>query len=72
MPAELVQIGDIDTLARTIARGLLADGKAGKLAKIGIDEVRVAIAARPESRDLSGWRAEQLETLTLRRLIESV
>jgi hypothetical protein len=33
MPAEVVQISDIRELAKTIARELLADGKAGKLAK---------------------------------------
>jgi hypothetical protein len=72
MPAEIFQIGDIDDLARTVARELLADGKAGKLAKIGIDEVRAAIAARAGTAMLDAWQAERLETKTLRCLIEGV
>ena len=69
MPAEMIQL--IDDLAKTIARELLADLKAHKIPKVGIDEVRAAIAARTTGKALDEWQTERLETLTLRRFIEA-
>jgi len=58
-------------LADRIAGELMADLKSGKLLKVGIGEVRAAILAV----DVEGFDAhtrEQLETLTLRRVIHLV
>jgi hypothetical protein len=63
-------IARLDDLAKTIARELLADCKAGNIAKIGIGEIRAAIAARTASQALRKWEIEHMETLTLRRCIE--
>ena len=54
-------------LANTIASGLLADGKAGRLSKIGIDEVEAAVDARQH-----GFPRQDLIDLTLRKLIAKV
>ena len=62
---------DLSEAANKIARKLIADGKAGKLPKIGIDEVRDAIAEEIFPEELGSSRAEQLEKLTLRKLIYS-
>jgi hypothetical protein len=59
-------------LAETIASGLMADLKATRLPKIGIEEVRAAIAAREQTKTLGRFELEQLETLTLRKLIYKV
>ncbi len=63
---------DIVSTAEEIAAKLLADGKAGKLDKIGIDEVRDAIAERLFPNTLGNHQASQLERLTLRKLINKV
>lgn len=63
---------DISEAAKVIADKLFADGKAGKLEKIGIDEVRDAIAEHTFPEVLGRVRAEQLEVLTLRKLITKV
>lgn len=63
---------DVASTAEEIATKLLADGKAGKLDKIGIDEVRDAIAERFFPKTLGRHLASQLEALTLRKLINKV
>lgn len=63
---------DISEAAKTIASKLMADAKAGKLDKIGIDEVRDAIAEHTFPETLGRVRAEQLEVLTLRKLIAKI
>lgn len=62
----------IPELAEIIASGLLSDGRAGRLAKIGIDEVEAAIDARDQGRKLKGFGREQLIQITLRKLINKV
>ncbi len=57
----------LSDLASTIAAGLLADGKAGRLSKIGIEEVEAAVDARDHS-----FSRQQLINLTLRKLISKV
>lgn len=57
----------LSDLANTIAVGLLADGKAGRLSKIGIEEVEAAVDAREHR-----FRREDLINLTLRKLIAKV
>lgn len=59
-------------LAEIIATGLLNDGKAGRLTKIGIDEVISAIDAREQGRKLGGFAREELVNLTLRKLINKM
>lgn len=59
-------------LAEIIAAGLMADGKAGRLAKIGIEDVIEAIDAREQGRKLKGFEREQFIQLTLRKLINKV
>ncbi len=59
-------------LAETIASGLMADLKARRLPKCGIEEVRAAIAAREQTKTMGKFELEQLETMTLRKLISKV
>lgn len=63
---------DIPSAASEIASKLIADGRAGKLGKIGIDEVRDAIAEYTYPEVLGSTLAERLEMLTLRKLIAKV
>lgn len=62
---------DIKRLAALIADTLFADAKAGKLTKIGIDEIRNAIAAFVTV-PLDPEAAEMLEEMTTRRVVERV
>ena len=63
---------DIPSAASEIAAKLMADGKAGKLDKIGIDEVRDAIAEHTYPEVLGRVLAERLEVTTLLKLIAKV
>lgn len=67
-----VGVADLKQTANELATGLLADGKAGKLSKIGIDEVRAAMIAWPGFKDLDDRDSDVLEELTLRALIRKV
>lgn len=60
---------DLSDAANNIARRLLAALKDGKLPSVGIDEVRDAIAEETFPEELGAFRAQQLEKLTLRKLI---
>lgn len=54
-------------LADTIVAGLLADGKAGRISKIGIEEVEAAVDARKHN-----FERQDLIDVTLRKLISKV
>lgn len=59
-------------LADIISTGLINDLLAKRLPAVGIDQVRAAIAAREQTRTLGRFEKDQLETLTLRKLIAKV
>lgn len=63
---------DVPALSKKIAAELMADLRSGKHAKVGIDEVRAAIAKETESLRLDAWTREGLETRTLREFISGV
>lgn len=62
----------IPELAEIIASGLMADLKAKRLSKCGIDEVRAAMMAREQTKKMGRYEIEQLETMTLRKFINKV
>jgi hypothetical protein len=61
-------------IADELAAQLLADLKAGKLAKVGLDEVRTAVRALPREglEHLSVRAFDDLEALTIRRVVVRV
>jgi hypothetical protein len=63
---------NIAALSKKIAADLMADLRSGKLAKVGIDEVRTAIARETETLSLDAWKQEALEIRTLREFISGV
>lgn len=67
-----MQRPDLKQVANDLADSLLAAGKAGKLPRIGIDEVRAEMIAWPGFIDLDDRDSDALEELTLRALIRKV
>lgn len=65
-------MADLAGLPKKIASDLMADLKSGKLLKVGIDEVRAAIAKETVGERLDFEVADRLEKSTLRALISSV
>lgn len=59
------------TEAKEIAAELMAELKAGRLNKIGIDEIRKAIRSRRTSFN-SQYEAEGFEMLVCRKVVEAV
>jgi hypothetical protein len=59
-------------LANRVAEALVADLKAGKIPKIGIDEIMAACDAAAASEPDDWDRREQFLDLTTRRIIQSI
>ncbi|MBB5051143.1 hypothetical protein HNQ36_001097 [Afipia massiliensis] len=63
---------DVPALSKRIAADLMVDLRSGKLAKVGIEEVREAIAKETANLSLDPWTIESLEIRTLRAFISGV
>lgn len=58
-------------IAERVATQLLDDCRAGRISKIGIDEIRAALRAQTEC-PRGAWAFDALEEMTTRRLVEKV